>query len=151
MRAKISRVLPDIELPKYHSSESAGFDISAGEDAVILPQEVKKVRTGLVIEAPEGHFLMLTCRSSLSTKKGLTLANGVGTIDRDFSGPEDEFQIILYNFTDHKVEIVKGERLVQGIFLPVQQVEWEEMDTIRDTSRGGIGSTGGYNDLSSKQ
>lgn len=144
MKAKITRVLPDIPLPEYHSVEAAGFDIAAGESVVIEPGQVKRVRTGLIIEAPEGYFFMLTCRSSLSSKKGLTLANGVGTIDRDFSGPEDEFGIILHNFTDHPVTIEKGERLVQGIFLPVQQVEWEEVGQIREESRGGIGSTGGY-------
>lgn len=144
MKAKITRVLPDIELPNYHTRESAGFDIAAGEDAVIYPGQVAKVRSGLIIEAPQGYFLMLTCRSSLSSKKGLHLANGVGTIDRDFSGPEDEFRIILHNFTDQPVTVAKGERLVQGIFLPVNQVEWEEVAEIRQESRGGIGSTGGY-------
>ena len=89
---------------------------------------------------------MLTCRSSLSSKKGLHLANGVGTIDRDFSGPEDEFRIILHNFTDREVVVTKGERLVQGIFLPIQQVEWDEVLQIREASRGGIGSTGGYSE-----
>lgn len=144
MKAKITKVVPDIPLPEYHTSESAGFDIAAGEDVVIQPGQVAKVRSGLIIEAPEGYFLMLTCRSSLSSKKGLTLANGVGTIDRDYSGPSDEIYIILHNFTDKKVNIAKGERLVQGIFLPVNQVEWEEVAGIRDESRGGMGSTEGY-------
>ncbi len=147
MKAKITKIIADIELPQYHTKESAGFDIAAGEDVVIQPGEVAKVRSGLVIEAPEGYFLMLTCRSSLSSKKGLHLANGVGTIDRDFSGPEDEFRIILHNFTDHEVVVAKGERLVQGIFLPIQQVEWEEVTHIREVSRGGIGSTGGYSQV----
>ncbi len=144
IKVKITRTIPDMPLPEYHSSESAGFDIAAGEDAVVEPGQVKKIRTGLVIEAPEGHFLMLTCRSSLSSKKGLHLANGVGTIDRDFSGPEDEVQIIVHNFTSQPVQVAKGERLVQGIFLPVQQVQWEEKLQIREESRGGLGSTGGY-------
>ncbi len=144
MKAKISKLIQGIELPVYHSSEAAGFDIAAGESVLIQPGEVKKIRTGLVIEAPVGYFLMLTCRSSLSSKKGLHLANGVGTIDRDYSGPEDEIHIILHNFTAHEVRVEKGERLVQGIFLPVEQVEWEEQGQIREQSRGGVGSTGGY-------
>lgn len=144
MKAKITRVIPDIPLPEYHTGESAGFDIAAGEGMVIQPGQVAKVRSGLIIEAPQGYFMMLTCRSSLSSKKGLHLANGVGTIDRDFSGPEDEFKIILHNFTTEPVIVAKGERLVQGIFLPVSQVQWEEVEQIREESRGGIGSTGGY-------
>ena len=48
----------------------------------------------------------------------------------------------MYNFTDQPVEIKKGERIAQGLFLKVDQVEWEEVDEIRPTSRGGFGSTG---------
>src|SRR5690349_14394884 len=109
MKAKITRVIPDVPLPEYHTKESAGFDIAAGEDVVVQPGEVKKIRSGLIIEAPEGYFLALICRSSLSSKKGLHLANGVGVIDRDFSGPEDEFGIIVHNLSDHEVEVAKGE------------------------------------------
>ncbi len=144
MKAKITKVLPEVVLPQYHTPESAGFDIAAGEDVVVESGQVKMIRTGLVIEAPEGYFLLLTCRSSLASKKGLHLANGVGTIDRDYSGPEDEIKIIVHNFTSEPVKVEKGERLVQGIFLPVQQVEWEEVAQVRTESRGGIGSTGGY-------
>ena len=147
LQAKITRVIPDIPLPEYHSAEAAGFDIAAGEDVVIQPGEVKKVRSGLIIESPKGYFLMLACRSSLSSKKGLTLANGVGVIDRDFSGPADEFRIILHNIGNHEVRVERGERLVQGIFLPVQQVEWQEQGQIRESSRGGLGSTGGYTEM----
>ena len=55
-----------------------------------------------------------------------------------------EVHIIVHNFTDHPVEVQKGERLAQGIFLPIAQVEWEESDFTRNENRGGIGSTDGY-------
>lgn len=145
LQARIKKVLEGVELPKYHSLEAAGFDIAAGESVNIQPGEIKKIRTGLVIEAPEGHFLLLTCRSSLAMKKGLILANGVGTIDRDYSGPEDEVHIIVRNITQDVVSVSFGERLVQGIFLPVRQVEWLEVEKMDKQNRGGIGSTGGYN------
>jgi dUTP pyrophosphatase len=145
LQARIKKVLAGVELPKYHSNEAAGFDIAAGESVNIQPGEIKKIRTGLVIEAPEGHFLLLTCRSSLAMKKGLALANGVGTIDRDYSGPEDEVHIIVRNITQDVVGVSFGERLVQGIFLPVRQVEWLEVKEMDKQNRGGIGSTGGYN------
>lgn len=148
LKAKITRIFPDVDLPAYHSSESAGFDIAAGEDAVLSPGEVRLVRTGLVVESPEGYFLLITSRSSLARKKGLMLGNGVGTIDRDYSGPDDELRLVLYNFSNAPVEVKKGERLVQGIFLPVSQVEWDEVESIRESSRGGIGSTGGYKEVS---
>lgn|SRR3989338_5124992 len=144
MKAKITRLDKSIELPKYHTSESAAFDIASNEDRVIQPGEVTVIRTGLVIEAPPGHFLLLASRSSVPKKKGLSIPNGIGVVDRDYAGPEDEILIQVYNFSNLPAEIKKGERLAQGFFLPVDQVEWEEVDVIREQSRGGHGSTGGY-------
>lgn len=144
LRAKITRLGEGVELPRYHTAESAAFDLAAAEDKTIAPGEVAAVRTGLVIEAPEGHFLLVAARSSMPKKKGLALANGIGIVDRDFCGPTDEILIQVRNFTPHPVEVKRGERLAQGLFLPVDQVEWEEVEVIRGTDRGGWGSTGGY-------
>ncbi len=144
MKAKIKRLSPDIELPKYHTLESAAFDLASSEDLVIKSKDIAKVPTGLVIESPHGFYLQISARSSLGSKKGLQVVNGIGIVDRDYSGPEDEIFIVVRNFTNIDVEVKKGERLAQGIFLPVQQVEWEEIDTIEKSSRGGVGSTGGY-------
>jgi dUTP pyrophosphatase len=144
MRVKIKKLDASVVLPKYHTSESAGFDIAANKDVIIEPDQVVKIPTGLVIEAPKGYFLLIAARSSLSLKKGLDMANGIGVVDSDYSGPTDEISIIVRNLTDASVEVKKGERLAQGIFLPVNQIEWEEVEEIRKESRGGYGSTGGY-------
>lgn len=144
MNVKIKRLDPSIELPKYHTTESAGFDIASNQDVVIPAGEVVKISTGLVIAAPSGYFLLVSARSSLPLKKGLNMANGIGVIDPDYAGPNDEIHIIVHNFTKASVEVKKGERLAQGIFLPVTQAEWQESSETRNTDRGGIGSTGGY-------
>lgn len=144
MQAKIKKLIADAETPKYHTSESAGFDIAAAEDAVIKPGEIFRIRTGLVIQSPPEHFLLIASRSSLSVKKGLRLSNGIGVVDRDYCGPDDEIFIQVYNFTDADVHVKKGERLAQGLFLPVTQCDFVETDEITADSRGGFGSTGGY-------
>ena len=144
MKAKIKRLDKLVELPKYHTAESAAFDLAASEDCVIAPRGIKRIKTGLVIEAPPGHFLMIASRSSTPVKKGITIPQAVGIVDRDYSGPEDEILLQMYNFTDQPVEVKKGERIAQGLFLKIDQVDWEEVDEIRDTSRGGFGSTGGH-------
>lgn len=144
MKIRIKKLSPNAILPKYHTPESAGFDLAASEDMVIEPGQVAKVPTGLVIEAPKGHFLLIAARSSLPLKKGLTMANGIGVVDPDFAGPNDEIQIIVHNFTDSAVEVKKGERLAQGIFIKMDRAEWKEVEEIRSEDRGGYGSTGGY-------
>lgn len=142
MKVRIKRLNQSVELPKYQTNESAGFDLAAAEDAVIAPKEIKLISTGLIIEAPAGHYLLIALRSGIPRKKGLLIPQSVGVVDRDYSGPEDEVKLQLYNFTDLPVEIKKGERLCQGLFQRVDQAEWEEVDEVRSNSRGGFGSTG---------
>jgi dUTP pyrophosphatase len=100
------------------------------------------VPTGLVIEVPPGHFLGVFARSSTPLKRGLMVANGVGVVDPDYSGPADEVKIEVVNFTQKAVELRKGDRIAQGIFVPCRQVAWSEVEEIKANSRGGFGATG---------
>lgn len=144
MNVRIKRNDSSVPLPEYHTRESAGFDIASSVDITVPAGQIAKIPTGLVIEAPKGHFLLIAARSSLPLKKGLAMANGIGVIDPDYAGPRDEIHIIVFNFTQKNTEVKKGERLAQGIFLPVQQAKWEEVSQLREKDRGGVGSTGGY-------
>ena len=85
---------------------------------------------------------MLALRSSTPKRKGLLKPHGVGITDQDFCGDKDELRIQVYNFTTEPVTVEKGERIAQGIFVPVNLCEWNEVDKIAEKSRGGIGSTG---------
>jgi dUTP diphosphatase len=103
---------------------------------------VALVRTGLIIEVPTGHFLGIFARSSTPLKRGLLVANGVGVVDPDYSGPEDEIMIQVLNFTGAEVQVKRGDRLAQGIVLQTPRVSWEEVGDIRPVTRGGFGVTG---------
>lgn len=141
MKVKIKRIDQSLPLPQYQTNGSVAFDVGSRVDAVLQPGEVKILPSNLIIEVPAGHVLILSARSSLANK-GLKLANGIGVIDQDFHGREDEIGILLHNFTASPVEVKKGERLAQGLIIPVERVEWDEVDEIKKTSRGGFGSTG---------
>jgi dUTP pyrophosphatase len=142
MRLKIRRLDSTVPLPAYGTDESAGFDLAASHDLVIAPHQIALVRTGLVIEVPSGYFLGIFARSSTPLKRGLIVANGVGVIDPDYSGPDDEVMIQVLNVTGADVHIRRGDRLAQGIILPAPRVTWEEVRAIRQTTRGGFGATG---------
>ena len=129
-------------LPAYGTSESAGFDLAAARDIVVPPRQIVLVRTGLVIEVPTGYFLGVFARSSTPLKRGLVVSNGVGVIDPDYSGPEDEVMIQVLNINDTPVEVRRGDRLAQGIILPAPRVTWDEVTELRETTRGGFGATG---------
>ena len=142
MRLKIRRLDSTVSLPTYGTKDSAGFDLAAAHDLVVAPGQITLVRTGLVIEVPTGYFLAIVARSSTPLKRGLIVANGVGVIDPDYSGPNDEVMIQVMNVTDSDVTIIRGDRLAQGIVLPAPRVLWEEVSEIREATRGGFGSTG---------
>ncbi len=131
-----------MSLPTYGTHEAAGFDLAASHDLTVEPRQIALVRTGLVIEVPSGHCLAILARSSTPLKRGLMVANGVGIIDPDYSGPDDEIMIQVLNVTDQDVTIRRGDRLAQGLLLPAPRVTWEEVTEIRDTTRGGFGATG---------
>lgn len=142
MHVKIKRLDKSLPLPKYHTDGSAGFDFSASENITIAPKEIARIPTGLIIGTPAGYFLAVINRSSVPQKKGLSMPNGVGVIDSDYCGETDEIKVLMYNFTDQPVTIEKGERIAQGLFLKVDQGDWEETETMNSESRGGFGSTG---------
>jgi dUTP pyrophosphatase len=144
MRVRIRRLDPDVPLPAYHSGGAAAFDLASREDVTVAPGEVRLVGTGLVVEVPRGHFLAVVARSSLPVKKGLTVANAVGIVDSDYCGSVDEVKVEVYNFTRRDVTIARGERIAQGLILPAVRVEWDEVRDSDSPSRGGFGSTGGY-------
>ncbi len=144
MNVKIKRLDKSVPLPQYQTPGSVAFDLSAKEDAIINPKEIKLIPTGLIVQTPPGYMLMLSSRSSLAIKKGLMMGNGVGIVDQDYCGPEDEIKIQLVNITDGAVEIKKGERIAQGMFVRVNTGEFEEVESLEKNSRGGFGSTAGY-------
>ncbi len=140
---RIRRLHPSVPLPVYQTSGAAGFDLASSADMTILPGTIALVPTGLVIQVPPGHFLGIFARSSTPLKKGLMVANGVGVIDEDYCGPADEVKIQVLNFTAAPVQVGKGDRIAQGLFIPVARAEWQEADgDLRDGSRGGFGATG---------
>ena len=70
------------------------------------------------------------------------VANGVGVVDSDYCGPEDEIKIAVINVSKAPVDVKRGDRLAQGILLPAPRIEWEEVGELRRDSRGGFGATG---------
>jgi dUTP pyrophosphatase len=139
---RIRRLHPHVSLPDYQTQGSAAFDLAASEDVTIAPGEVKLVPTGLVVEVPASMFLAIFARSSTPLKRGLMVANGVGVVDSDYCGPQDEIKIAVINVSSAVVHVKQGDRLAQGILLPAPRVEWEEVDELQTQSRGGFGATG---------
>lgn len=137
-------LLPGATMPTFGTPGSIGFDLYASKDEVIENGQHKLISTGLIIEPPDGYWMMIASRSS-TIKRGLILANGVGVVDPDYCGPADEIKLSLLNVSPVWSYIKQGDRLAQGIFVPVPpKFSWSLNDGTGGgpSSRGGFGSTG---------
>ncbi len=138
----ICKIHPDAIIPEYKTYGSCAFDFASIEDATVAPGEIVRLRTGLVIKVPEGNTLLVVCRSSTPKKYGLCVPQGIGVIDQDYCGPSDEIHLQLLNFTKMPVIVHKGDRLAQGLLVPIVLATWNKIETVTNPDRGGFGSTG---------
>lgn len=73
------------------------------------------------------------------------MPNSAGIIDFDYCGDEDEVKVPLLNLGDKEVIIKAYEKIAQAVFLKVDFPELEEIfEPPHKKSRGGFGSSGGY-------
>ncbi len=135
----------NINLPIRKTKSSAGYDFEAAEDCVIEPFKhgVKPtlVKTGIKAYMQDDEYLMLCNRSSNPGKRGLVLSNGVGIVDADYYGNDDNDGLIMfsfYNIKEEPVEIKKGDTIGQGIFV---KYNIADLDDATGARTGGFGST----------
>jgi len=125
-------------LPSYSTDYSAGMDVRANvdEDIILEPMGRALVRTGLFLEIPVGYEAQIRPRSGMAINKGITVMNSPGTIDADYRG---EVCIILINLSDKRFIIKDGERVCQMVIAKHERAEWESVENLIGTSRGGGG------------
>ncbi len=129
----------------YATEGSLGVDLRAciEEDSVTIEAgERYVIPSGICIEIMRedvGGFVY--SRSGLGAVKGLTVAQGVGVIDKDYRG---EIKIILLNTSKETQTVQKGDRIAQLVFQPAFQLGISIVESLSETSRGagGFGHTG---------
>jgi len=138
------RLGKDIPLPEYATTGSAGLDLRACLDEAVelKPGETLLIPTGLAIYINDHQLAaVLLPRSGLGHKHGIVLGNLVGLIDSDYQG---QVFISCWNRGDTTFTINIGERIAQMVFVPVVQVEFEQVAEFDQSLRGsgGFGHTG---------
>ena len=137
----------DVRLPEQATEHSAGYDFFAIADATIAPfcgttnPRPTLLPTGVKAYMRTGEVLILANRSS-NPKKGLLLANSIGVIDADYYENEDNDGHIMFaywNVTDFPVEIKKGDKIGQGIFMNFLRADGGGTEAKR---KGGFGHSG---------
>lgn len=137
-------VADEANLPRYAQEGDAGADLRATEDVVLAPGERKLVGTGVRLALPAGHVGLVTPRSGLAAKQGLSIVNSPGIIDSGYRG---EIKVALINLDPSSdIVLARGDRIAQLVIMPFVSATFVPTSTLDDTQRGtgGYGSTGGY-------
>ena len=138
----ITRLDPDLPLPRYAKGGDAGADIVSRVNITLAPGERALVPTGIAIALPDGYVALVHPRSGLAIKHGVTMVNAPGTVDAGFRG---ELQIILINHDKSEpVSFKRGDRIAQLVIQKVEHAEFVEVRDLPGSGRGtgGFGSTG---------
>lgn len=141
MKLKIKRMHPDVQMPTYASAGAACFDIRAympGRETTFSSSYT--FGTGLKVEVPEGHVMLIFSRSGHGFNSDVRLANCTGVIDPDYRG---ELRVKLTSDGFEGFSVAHGDRIAQAMVIPCLQVDLVE-DELSETDRGenGFGSTG---------
>lgn len=149
MNSKMNRVKiysKSGELPRYETENSAGLDLRAllDEPMIIKPMERVLIPTGIFLEIPNGFEGQVRARSGLSIKHGLTMVNGVGTVDSDYRG---ELKVPMINLGSEKFKVESGDRIAQIVFAKYETVSFEAVSSTEELEKtergaGGFGHTG---------
>lgn len=114
-------------------------------EITIHPGESVLLPSGIKVNVPSGYMLQFTNKSGVASKKHLIV--GANTVDVGYSG---ECHINLHNVSNVNQTICAGDKIVQGILIPVAFNMPEEMkdehelygDVKSDRGSGGFGSSG---------
>lgn len=142
MRCSFSLVDPSLPLPSYQTKGAIAFDVYSRVDMMIKPWQPTIIPLNIIVRFPKGYGLVLAARSSSADRYGFILANGIGLIDQDYCGPEDEVGLKVLNFTKKVIRIKKGDRVGQAVFVKIAKSSFTHTKKIMGKSRGGWGSTG---------
>jgi dUTP pyrophosphatase len=139
---RVQRLDPRATVPVRAHPGDAGLDLCALDGGTLGAGERALVATGLAIALPPGHAGLVTPRSGLAVRHGVSFVNTPGLIDEGYRG---ELRVLLLN-TDRTETFTwaAGDRIAQLVLVAVATPPVVEADTLDETARGsgGFGSSG---------
>jgi dUTP pyrophosphatase len=130
--------------PEYAYKSDSGFDLRSVEDIWVQANDRKLIPTGLRFDIPDGFEIQVRSKSGLALNQGLMVLNSPGTVD---SGYQGEIKVIMFNTTNQKIKIEKGQKIAQAVVCPVVNGRWIDLIKVeklseKDRNDKGFGSTG---------
>jgi dUTP pyrophosphatase len=130
--------------PEYAYGSDSGFDLRSTEELWIQANDRKLIPTGLRFDIPDGYEIQVRSKSGLALNQGLMVLNSPGTVD---SGYQGEIKVIIFNTTNERIKIEKGQKIAQAVLCPVVNGKWVNLVKVeeigeKDRNDKGFGSTG---------
>lgn len=144
MQINTVRLTSTAKLPTYATAGSAGFDFYSDSIGQVTYGSPVIFNTGLKMEIPETHALLIFSRSGHGFKENVRLSNSVGVIDSDYRGEIKVKLAMDFPSWQNSLTVNIGDRIAQGIVIPIERVTFLDVDNLTETLRGsgGLGSTG---------
>jgi len=134
----------DLKDPEYVYESDSGFDLRSTEELWVQANSRLLVPTGLRFDIPDGYEIQVRSKSGLALNQGLMVLNSPGTVD---SGYQGEVKVIIFNTTNERIKIEKGQKIAQAVLSPVVNGKWVNLVKVeeikeKDRNSNGFGSTG---------
>ena len=125
----------------YIGGKSDWIDLRAAEDVRLCAGEFHLIPLGIAVELPKGYEAHIVPRSSTFKNFGIIQTNHMGIIDETYCGDNDQWFMPAYALRDTHIEV--NDRICQFRIVENQpKLEFDEVETLENENRGGIGSTG---------
>ena len=139
-KIKIKYFRDDIERIKK-IEQGDWIDLRVAEDTELKAGEFKLIPLGVGMILPDGYEAHVVPRSSTYLKFGVIQTNHFGVIDNSYCGENDQWYFPAYALRDTILH--KNDRICQFRIVKKQdEIEFEEVERLKDKNRGGFGSTG---------
>ena len=117
------------------------IDLRAAETTELKAGESKLISLGVSMKLPEGYEAHIVPRSSTFKNFGVIQTNHCGIVDNSYSGTNDIWRFSAYALKDTVIH--ENDRICQfRIVEKMPEVNFDEVDVLDDSDRGGFGSTG---------
>jgi dUTP pyrophosphatase len=134
---------PGAQPPARTRPGDAGYDLRCADGFSLWPGERATVATGVAIALPPGVAGLVTPRSGLAARHGISLVNSPGLIDPNYRG---EVRVVLVNLGDEAFEAEAGDRIAQLLLVPYVAPGVRVVDELSagpdDRGANGFGSSG---------
>lgn len=130
-----------IEKLTYIDGKSDWIDLRAAETIELKAGDYRLIPLGVAMELPAGYEAHIVPRSSTFKNFGIIQTNHQGVVDGSYCGDNDQWFMPAYALRDTRIEL--NDRICQFRIVENQpKLCFEEVNSLENSDRGGIGSTG---------